>query len=180
MGRNESPSRRKPRSRSRDREVRERSRSRDRMRRERERDRGMVKSSRDRVERTDKPRDKERDRERERDRSKRDSKRRKRSGSREKRSSKRSRSRSRSRSVEITSNLETRAPITAEELEGKSNEEAEMMKLMGFGSFDTTKGQHVHGNEEPLHGTVQKVLKRKYRQYMNRKGGFNRPLDPIA
>lgn len=82
--------------------------------------------------------------------------------------------------MEKSSSLVTRAPITAEELEGKSNEEAEMMKLMGFGSFSTTKGQHVHGNEEPLHGTVQLVLKRKYRQYMNRKGGFNRPLDPIA
>ena len=168
MGRNDSPSGRRPRSRSRGREVRERSRSRDRMSRERKRDGGMAKSSRDRVERTDKPRDKERDRERDRERSKRDSKRRKRSGSREKRSSKSS------------SNLETRAPITAEELAGKSNEEAEMMKLVGFGSFGTTKGQHVYGNEEPLHGTVQKVLKRKYRQYMNRKGGFNRPLDPTA
>merc|ERR1711946_16018 len=98
---------------------------------------------------------------------------------REKRSLKRSRSRSRSRSVEKSSSLVTRAPITAEELEGKSNEEAEMMKLMGFGSFSTTKGQHVHGNEEPLHGTVQLVLKRKYRQYLTRNGVFNRPLDPI-
>ena len=28
-------------------------------------------------------------------------------------------------------------------------------------------------------GAVHKVVKRKYRQYMNRKGGFNRPLDAM-
>ena len=28
-------------------------------------------------------------------------------------------------------------------------------------------------------GDVHVVLKRKYRQYMNRKGGFNRPLDYV-
>ena len=78
------------------------------------------------------------------------------------------------------SKLVTRAPITVEEFSGKTDEEAEMMRLMGFGGFNSTKGQHVQGNEEPAHGTVQVVLKRKYRQYMNRKGGFNRPLDPIA
>lgn len=50
-----------------------------------------------------------------------------------------------------------------------TEEEAEMMKLMGFGNFDTTKGKHVFGNEEPSHSTVQLVVKRKYRQYMNRR-----------
>lgn len=63
------------------------------------------------------------------------------------------------------------------DLEGKSPDEQEMMKLMGFCAFDTTKGKKVSGNEV---GTVHVILKRKYRQYMNRKGGFNRPLDFVA
>ena len=59
-------------------------------------------------------------------------------------------------------------------MEGKSNEEVEMMKLMGFTTFDTTKNKQVTGN---ANGAVHVAVKRKYRQYMNRKGGFNRPLD---
>ena len=34
----------------------------------------------------------------------------------------------------------------------------------------------VKGNDV---GSVHVVVKRKYRQYMNRKGGFNRPLDYV-
>ncbi len=64
--------------------------------------------------------------------------------------------------------------MTEKDFEGKSPEEIEMMKVMGFGNFDTTKGKKVRGNDV---GDVHVVLKRKYRQYMNRKGGFNRPLD---
>uniref|UniRef100_A0A8W4FNC5 U4/U6.U5 small nuclear ribonucleoprotein 27 kDa protein n=1 Tax=Sus scrofa TaxID=9823 RepID=A0A8W4FNC5_PIG len=45
--------------------------------------------------------------------------------------------------------------ITEEDLEGKTEEEIEMMKLMGFASFDSTKGKNVDG-------------------------GFNRPLDFIS
>ena len=38
--------------------------------------------------------------------------------------------------------------------------------------------QPVNGNATgDAAGAVHKVVKRKYRQYMNRKGGFNRPLD---
>ena len=38
--------------------------------------------------------------------------------------------------------------------------------------------QMVSGNATgDAAGAVHKVVKRKYRQYMNRKGGFNRPLD---
>ncbi|KAF1586462.1 UNVERIFIED_CONTAM: U4/U6.U5 small nuclear ribonucleoprotein 27 kDa protein, partial [Eudyptes robustus] len=52
-----------------------------------------------------------------------------------------------------------------------------LMKQMGFAGFDTTKNKKVEGNV----GGAAKVHKvRKYRQYMNRKGGFNRPLDYIA
>lgn len=52
-----------------------------------------------------------------------------------------------------------------------------MMRTMGFCGFDTTKNKKVEGNNA---GEVHVILKRKYRQYMNRKGGFNRPLDFVA
>ncbi|GLV38046.1 yantar [Carabus blaptoides fortunei] len=70
-----------------------------------------------------------------------------------------------------------RPSVTAADLEGKSPDEQEMMRMMGFCNFDTTKGKKVEGNDV---GAVHVILKRKYRQYMNRKGGFNRPLDFVA
>ena len=63
-------------------------------------------------------------------------------------------------------------------MEGKSAEEIEMLKMMGFTGFDTTKGKHVEGSSNAYAINIQQ--KRKYRQYMNRKGGFNKPLDPVA
>lgn len=51
------------------------------------------------------------------------------------------------------------------------DEETKMMKLMGFGGFDTTKNKHVPGTDASA-ANVRKPL--KYRQYMNRRGGFNR------
>jgi U4/U6.U5 tri-snRNP-associated protein 3 len=50
-----------------------------------------------------------------------------------------------------------------------------MAAMMGFGGFGTTKGKKVHGNNA---GAVRKEKKTEYRQYMNRVGGFNRPLSP--
>ncbi|KAI1375239.1 hypothetical protein F4677DRAFT_423627 [Hypoxylon crocopeplum] len=50
-----------------------------------------------------------------------------------------------------------------------------MQAMMGFGGFGTTKGTHVPGNKA---GGVRKEKKTEYRQYMNRVGGFNRPLSP--
>lgn len=50
-----------------------------------------------------------------------------------------------------------------------------MQAMMGFGGFGTTKGQKVPGNNS---GAVYKAKKTEYRQYMNRIGGFNRPLSP--
>lgn len=47
---------------------------------------------------------------------------------------------------------------------------------MGFGAFDSSKGKDHTASD--LSG-VNKKTKRKYRQYMNRKGGFNRPLSPV-
>ncbi|KAG8786813.1 hypothetical protein FRC15_010632 [Serendipita sp. 397] len=58
---------------------------------------------------------------------------------------------------------------------GGSTEE-DMMALMGFGGFGSTKGQAVEGNQE---GAVKINKQRTWRQYMNRRGGFNRPLDKI-
>ncbi|KAI1096980.1 hypothetical protein F5B19DRAFT_435391 [Rostrohypoxylon terebratum] len=50
-----------------------------------------------------------------------------------------------------------------------------MQAMMGFGGFGTTKGTHIPGNNA---GAVRKEKKTEYRQYMNRIGGFNRPLSP--
>lgn len=61
--------------------------------------------------------------------------------------------------------------------EGSKEDEAMMKKVMGFSAFDSTKGKMVPGNQV---GSVHVVRKRHYRQYMNRKGGFNRPLDKVA
>ena len=66
--------------------------------------------------------------------------------------------------------------LNVEDFEGKSSKEIEMMKIMGFANFDTSKNKKVKGNDS---GDIHVSLKRKYRQYMNRKGGFNRPLDAI-
>ncbi|GJQ14998.1 hypothetical protein GpartN1_g6789.t1 [Galdieria partita] len=52
-----------------------------------------------------------------------------------------------------------------------------LLEAMGLPvSFDTTKGKHVQGNDV---GAANIKHKRVYRQYMNRPGGFNRPLDPV-
>jgi len=51
-----------------------------------------------------------------------------------------------------------------------------MKKVMGFGKFKSTKNTKVPGNE--LNYGVRKEKKTEYRQYMNRTGGFNRPLSP--
>lgn len=144
---------------------RERDRERDRDReRNRERDRDRERHRRKRS------RDRSRDRDRRRHSDDRDSRRR----------HSRSRSRSRSpleREKKYKQQLPERPVVTAADLEGKNADEQEMMKLMGFCSFDTTKGKKVEGNDV---GAVHVILKRKYRQYMNRKGGFNRPLDFVA
>jgi hypothetical protein len=51
-----------------------------------------------------------------------------------------------------------------------------MKRLMGFVGFKSTKNTKVPGNDK-LYG-VRKDKKTEYRQYMNRVGGFNRPLSP--
>ena len=52
---------------------------------------------------------------------------------------------------------------------------ADMQAMMGFGGFGTTHQKKVPGNDVYA---VRKEKKTQYRQYMNRVGGFNRPLSP--
>ena len=53
------------------------------------------------------------------------------------------------------------------------------LPVLTLTGFDSTKGTHVADNDTgAARGAVRKVLKREYRQYMHRKGGFNRPLSP--
>ncbi|KAF1814628.1 DUF1777-domain-containing protein [Eremomyces bilateralis CBS 781.70] len=64
-----------------------------------------------------------------------------------------------------------------DEMEGiEEDEDAVMKRMMGFGKFNTTKNSKVPGNE--MNYAVRKEKKTMYRQYMNRPGGFNRPLSP--
>ncbi|KAJ1978456.1 hypothetical protein H4R35_001897 [Dimargaris xerosporica] len=98
---------------------------------------------------------------------------RQRSMAEDKRSRRRSRSRSRRRSPSRPTPPSSSARVV--DTSNMGSEEA-MMAMLGFGSFGTTKGQHVQGNDA---GDASIKLKRQYRQYMNRRGGFNRPLDNI-
>lgn len=51
----------------------------------------------------------------------------------------------------------------------------QMEAMLGFGGFGTTKQKKIAGNDVYA---VRKEKKTEYRQYMNRLGGFNRPLSP--
>ena len=69
--------------------------------------------------------------------------------------------------------------VKPEELEGLDEEE-QMKKLLGFGGFGSTKGEAVADNQNSAaRGVAAKNKARKYRQYMNRKNGFNRPLEKM-
>lgn len=60
------------------------------------------------------------------------------------------------------------------------DEEEQMQKFLGFGSFSSSKGKVVKDNHDSAAtGAAAKNKERKYRQYMNRKGGFNRPLSKM-
>jgi U4/U6.U5 tri-snRNP-associated protein 3 len=52
-----------------------------------------------------------------------------------------------------------------------------MMNMFGFGDFETSKNRE-HIDESAVSKEFRN--KRTYRQYMNRRGGFNRPLDRIV
>jgi U4/U6.U5 tri-snRNP-associated protein 3 len=66
--------------------------------------------------------------------------------------------------------------VTREVQMEDEDSEAEMARVMGFKDFRTTKNTKVPGNDRNY--AVSKVKKAEYRQYMNRVGGFNRPLSP--
>jgi U4/U6.U5 tri-snRNP-associated protein 3 len=61
-------------------------------------------------------------------------------------------------------------------MDATNADEEDMMAAMGLKGFGTTKGKHVEGNQE---GYVDIKKIRTWRQYMNRRGGFNRPLDKV-
>ena len=59
--------------------------------------------------------------------------------------------------------------------EDEDSEDALLQKIMGFSTFKTTQNKKIPGNN--VYG-VRKEKSTNYRQYMNRTGGFNRPLSP--
>lgn len=67
------------------------------------------------------------------------------------------------------------------EEEMDEDDEAKMMQtLLGFSHFDTTHEKPVEDNQKgAAKGAVAKSGRRTYRQYMNRRGGFNRALDKV-
>ncbi|KAJ6547424.1 hypothetical protein B0H19DRAFT_1379694 [Mycena capillaripes] len=73
-------------------------------------------------------------------------------------------------------NLDPDAPDDPNEEGEEMDDEAGMMAMMGMSGFGSTKGKHIDGNQE---GAASVKKQRTWRQYMNRRGGFNRPLDKI-
>ncbi|KAL4884055.1 hypothetical protein BJY04DRAFT_21160 [Aspergillus karnatakaensis] len=65
--------------------------------------------------------------------------------------------------------------IDQDNADGEEDVEELMRRSMGFSKFRSTKNTKVPGNN--AYG-VRKEKKTEYRQYMNRQGGFNRPLSP--
>ena len=62
---------------------------------------------------------------------------------------------------------------TGEKATRELTEEEQLQQLLGFSGFDSSKGKAVENNDV---GAVKIAAKREYRQYMNRKGAFNKPL----
>ncbi|XP_020491989.1 U4/U6.U5 small nuclear ribonucleoprotein 27 kDa protein isoform X1 [Labrus bergylta] len=158
-----------------------RSKSRSPPRRERRRSRSASRDRERRRRERERSRSRDRDRERRRSRSRSPHRRRSsRSPPRRHRSSSLSPSRQKDRDERKDGKEKASKPIqiSAEDMQGKTEEEIEMMKLMGFSTFDSTKGKKSAAAANAH--AINVSMKRKYRQYMNRKGGFNRPLDFIA
>ncbi|GBG25642.1 U4/U6.U5 small nuclear ribonucleoprotein 27 kDa protein [Hondaea fermentalgiana] len=78
----------------------------------------------------------------------------------------------------VTKERKIAANMTQEEKMQGMSEEEQMKMLLGITSFDSTKEKVVEDNQRgPAKGAAALNKKRKFRQYMNRKGGFNRSLD---
>ncbi|KAL1607403.1 hypothetical protein SLS59_002370 [Nothophoma quercina] len=60
--------------------------------------------------------------------------------------------------------------------EGMDDETWEMAQVMGFAGFKSTKNTKVPGNDKNY--GIRRDKQMEARQYMNRQGGFNRPLSP--
>jgi U4/U6.U5 tri-snRNP-associated protein 3 len=79
------------------------------------------------------------------------------------------------------------APVEAMQVDSKTNghkgaeeeeedsDDALLRRMMGFSTFKTTQNKKIPGNDV---SGVRKEKSTNYRQYMNRTGGFNRPLSP--
>lgn len=79
----------------------------------------------------------------------------------------------------VATTKEKKAAI--EKPEDGEDEDAEMMRMMGFGGFTSSKGKHVadNDNDNAAAGTARVKKAHKYRQYMNRRGGFNQSLAKV-
>lgn len=73
------------------------------------------------------------------------------------------------------SSVKSESAIVDEDIIVEDDSMAAMQAMMGFGGFGTTHEKKVAGNDVYA---VRKEKKTQYRQYMNRVGGFNRPLSP--
>jgi U4/U6.U5 tri-snRNP-associated protein 3 len=60
--------------------------------------------------------------------------------------------------------------------EGMDDDTWALAQVMGFARFKSTKNTKVPGNDKNY--GVRREKKMEARQYMNRQGGFNRPLSP--
>jgi U4/U6.U5 tri-snRNP-associated protein 3 len=68
------------------------------------------------------------------------------------------------------------AASTGDKPADMDDETWEIMKMMGFAGFKSTKNTKVPGNDRNYGVRRDKTM--EARQYMNRQGGFNRPLSP--
>lgn len=74
--------------------------------------------------------------------------------------------------------LKDKKNVDEEQDDEENEEEAQLKKMLGISGFGSTKGEKVQDNHSTsARGAAAKHKARKYRQYMNRKNGFNRPLD---
>ncbi|KAI8592870.1 hypothetical protein BDZ88DRAFT_225194 [Geranomyces variabilis] len=71
--------------------------------------------------------------------------------------------------------VDDRDPNAEGEQQEELDEEEQMKRLMGFAGFDSTQGKKVVGSDA---SGVAINKQRTYRQYMNRRRGFNRNLSP--
>mmetsp|Transcript_104847 Transcript_104847/g.272826 ORF Transcript_104847/g.272826 Transcript_104847/m.272826 type:complete len:158 (+) Transcript_104847:76-549(+) len=154
----------------------------------------MGRKGRDADDSSDDSGDERRAKDKDKDKKKREEKKTKRSRSRsrgDKPKEKERRGKSRGRSAERKPAApEKKRGRSASSSSGKSSEDEEEMKefllstdmpedqmlvkMMGFSAFDSSKGRD-HSTSDL--SDVKRATKRQYRQYMNRRGGFNRPLD---